>query len=227
MISLAKTPIRPDSSAKDIRAAAKAATAEVLSRSSLDALLNVRPEDIITVKAEAEVVKGTAYQPGGWLHAPAQLELFAAADKRLTRVAALGGLNVKRVERVIPMLVKSTSLLVLKAAPMTDLTALPVNRYKGTSSAWANVISLLSEAGLTVETGYRERFEVAYVPAGSPLWPGLVIDLSQPKERRREPKKRKKQPQPESGQPEPTQPEPTQPEPTQPVIAQNQPKTST
>jgi hypothetical protein len=59
------------------------------------------------------------------------------------------------------------------------------------SAVFINLISLLGDAGETVETGYRERFEAAYVPKGSPLWPGLVIDLSQPKERRQEPTTKK------------------------------------
>ncbi|HYG57730.1 MAG TPA: hypothetical protein VD902_06645 [Symbiobacteriaceae bacterium] len=45
-------------------------------------------------------------------------------------------------------------------------------------------------AGLTIESGYKERFDVAYVPQGSPLWPGLVIDLSQPWDRRVDAKKK-------------------------------------
>ena len=158
--------------------------ADVLSRRTLDVLLNLSPADIIRRDPDSEVIKGTAHRPGGWLHAPANLELFAACDTRLTKVAGWADLNIKRVERVIPVLVKSTKLLVIQAAATDDLTAFAVNRYAGSSSIWVNLIDLLSEAGLTVETGYRERFEVAYVPKGSPLWPGLVIDLSQSKERR-------------------------------------------
>ena len=130
------------------------------------------------------MIKGTAHRPGGWLHAPANLELFAACDRRLTRVAGWAGLNIKRVERVHPSLVRGTELLVIQAAATDDLTAVAVNRYTGSSSIWVNLINLLSNAGLTVETGYRARYVVAYVPKGSPLWPGLVIDLSQSKERR-------------------------------------------
>ena len=114
----------------------------------------------------------------------ANLELFAACDRRLTKVVGWAGLNIKRVERVLPSLVRGTELLVIQAAATDDLTAFAVNRYTGSSSIWVNLIDLLSNAGLTVETGYRARYEVAYVPKGSPLWPGLVIDLSQSKERR-------------------------------------------
>ena len=103
-------------------------------------------------------------RPGGWLHAPTQLELFAAADRRLTRVAGLAGLHIKRVEKVLPILVRGTKLLNVQATATDDLTATPVNRYTGSSRIWMNLVDLLGEAGLTVETGYRERNEVAYVP---------------------------------------------------------------
>lgn len=179
--------------AEKMMQAAAAAKEEILNRSTVDALLQVAPEDIIHHNPEAEVVKGTAHRSGGWLHAPAHLELFAAADRRLTRVANWAGLNVKRVERVHPKLVKGTKLLILQPAASEDLTALPVHRYAGSSSIWVNLIHLLGDAGLALETGYRERYHAAYVPKDSPLWPGLVIDLSQPQERRieRDFKKRK------------------------------------
>lgn len=169
-----------------IKQAAAAANEEVLSRTTLETLLHVSPEDLIERNPDREVIKGTAYHSGGWQHAPAQWELFAAADKRLTRVANWAGLNTKRVERVHARLVKGTKLLIIQAASPDDLTAFPVIRYGGSSSIWINLIELLSETGLTVETGYRERYDVAYVPKGSPLWPGLVIDLSQSQERRME-----------------------------------------
>jgi len=169
---------------EQVKLAAAAAKEDVLSRRTLDALLNLSPADIIRRDPDSEVIKGNAHRPGGWLHAPANLELFAACDRRLTQVAGWATLNIKRVEKVTPVLVKGTKLLVIQAAATDDLTAVPVNRYAGTSSIWMNLVDLLSDAGLTVETGYRERFEVAYVPKGSLLWPGLVIDLSQSKERR-------------------------------------------
>jgi hypothetical protein len=170
--------------------AAVTAKEEILARSTVDALMNVRPEDLVEADPHSEVIKGSANRSGGWLHAPAHLALFAAADKRLTRVANQEGIMVKKVERVLPKLIKGTRLLVIKAAKTEDLSAIPVNRYGG-SPVFINLISLLGEAGETVETGYRERFEAAYVPKGSPLWPGLVIDLSQPKERRQEPTTKK------------------------------------
>jgi len=75
-------------------------------------------------------------------------------------------------------------VLVIQAASADDLTAIAVNRYIGSSSIWINLIDLLGEAGLMVKTGYRERYAAAFVPEGSPLWPGLVIDLSHSKQRR-------------------------------------------
>ncbi|HEY3364663.1 MAG TPA: hypothetical protein VGK74_06390 [Symbiobacteriaceae bacterium] len=190
-----KSKVNPGQVEEAIQAAA-AAKEEILSKSTHDRLMGVTPEDIITQNTETEVIKGTAYPSGCWMHAPAHFELFAAADRRLTRVAGLAGLNVKKVEKVNPKLVKGTKLLVIQAASTNDLTAVPVNRYARQSSIWINFIDLLGDAGLTLETGYREWYDVAFVPEGSPLWPGLVIDLGQPKERRLEKKKKKDQAQP-------------------------------
>ncbi len=164
---------------------------EVLGKGALDALLNASIGDVIGYDPETEVVKGGAHRSAGWLHAPAHLQLLAVAERRLTRVAQLAGQTTRKVEKVHPKLIKGTKLLVIQVASPDDLTAVPVNRYAGSSAAWINLLQLLGGVGLTVETGYRERFDVAYVPKGSLLWPGLVIDLSQPRERRREPGARK------------------------------------
>lgn len=174
---------------KQLKRAAAAAKQEVLNRRAMEALLNTKPEDLIAANLDAEVIKGNARRSGCWIHAPGMVEFFAAADKRLTRVADWTTMEVKRVERVHANLVKGTKLVIIKPAPAEDLTAIPVNRYG--YSATFNLITLLGEAGLTVETGYRERYEVAYIPKESPLWPGLVIDLSQIKERRLEPHAKK------------------------------------
>lgn len=169
---------------KRVMEAAAAAKNEVLHQSALDALMNTTPEELIAPEKDPEVIKGNARRSGCWLHAPALLNLFAAADKRLTRVARLDKIEVRRVERVRPRLVPGTKLVILKAAHAEDLSAIPVNRYG--RAVTVNLITLMSEHGLTVEPGYRERFEVAYIPEGSPHWPGLVFDLDDVKERRKE-----------------------------------------
>lgn len=169
---------------KQVMEAVAAAKEEVLSRSTFEALINTRPEDLIAPDPDSEVIKGNARAPGGWIHSPAILDLFASADKRLTRVSDWMGMSVKRVEKVKPNLVRGTKLLILKPAKEGDLTAIPVVR-SGTSVT-INLITLLGEHGLTVETGYRERFDIAYLPKESPLWPGLFLDLADVKERRRD-----------------------------------------
>jgi hypothetical protein len=42
------------------------------------------PGELVDADSNSEVIKGQANRPGGWLHAPAYLELFAAAEERPT-----------------------------------------------------------------------------------------------------------------------------------------------
>lgn len=183
-----------DPKKEDLLAAANAAPgSEVLTKTTADALLNIKPEDMIAPSPDAEVIKGNAYRSGGWLHSPAHLELFAAADKRLLRCAAQMGMPVNRIDRVKAILVRGTKLVVIRPAAEGDLSAIAVSRSPKSSAVMINLVQLLAPAGLTVQMGWRERFEAAYVPKGSPLWPGLVIDLSQPTERRQEPVKKKEE----------------------------------
>ncbi len=189
--------------AEMVKKAAATAIDEVINKSMADRLLGVRPEDLIAPNPQAEVVKGTARRSSAWLHSPAHLELLAIADKRLTRIAAQRGIIVNEVERVHATLIRGTRLVVIQPAGVNDLSALPVNRYEGTSSAWINLFTLLAPENLTVETGYKERFEVAYVPKGSPLWPGLVFDLGRPTGRRKT--TRKKNQTQQTGQPHQTE----------------------
>lgn len=158
---------------------------EKLAPSLYDALVNGRPEDLIQANPAAEVLKGTMRYSCGWLHGPAHLELLAAADRRLTRVAELSGMVVRKVERVRACLLRGTKVVVIHPVGDTDRTGEPVRRYDGNSSAWINLFALLGENGLTVESGYKERYEVSYIPKNSPFWPGLAIDLGQVKERRK------------------------------------------
>lgn len=178
----ARKPLAPES-VKQVMEAIAAAKEEVLSQAAFDALINAKPEDLIAPDPDSEILKGNARASGGWIHSPAILELFAAADKRLTRVAEWMGMNVKRVDKVKANLLRGTKLLVLKPAQDGDLTAFPVVRSG--NSVTINLIALLGEHGLTVDSGYRERYEIAYLPKESPLWPGLFLDLADVKERRK------------------------------------------
>lgn len=162
-----------------------AAKEDVLNGKTMEALLKAKPEDLVGPDVEAEVLKGNANPAGGWIHSPAMMRFFAAADKRLTRVANWAGMPVKRVAKVHARLLRGTKLLIITPGNPEDLTAIPVNRRA--SAAMFNLLPLLGEAGLAVEKGYRELYDVSYVPKESSLWPALVIDLDQVKERRLEP----------------------------------------
>lgn len=217
----------PGPAPRDLIAAAAAAKEEVLSKTTLEALINARPETLIAPNIDGEQRRGNANRSGGWLHSPAHLELFAVADQRLTRIATEGEVTRKKVERVHCRLIPGTKLVIIKPAAANDLTALPVTRYAKSSSAWINLISLLEGPGLAVETGYRERYDAAYIPEASPLAPGLVIDLSRTLERRTEPAKKsskssaqkestkagakKAEPAPQAAPTQPAQPAPSAP----------------
>jgi hypothetical protein len=163
---------------------------EVLDQSTLDALMNADPENTITTRRFKEIRKGTANPAGCWMHAPAHVELNAMGDNRMTLSAAMGpdGVQVRRVERVHLDLIPGTKVVAIRYASPNDETATPVKRYQGGSSAWINLIELLGDQGLTVETGYKEYYRVGFIPEGSPFFPGIAINLGLRQTRRKEPK---------------------------------------
>lgn len=175
------------SAAMKAKLAGEKAMEDILSQSVLDALMNLTPDQIREIDTSAESVKGTAKPPSVWVHSPARFEFNAASDKRMTRISGWVGMPVTQVSKVKPRHIEGTKLVVINPASENDHTAVEVTRSSSSSSAWVNLWDLLGPVKLTVETGYRVRYNVAYVPKGSPLWPGLVIDLSQPKERKQEP----------------------------------------
>jgi len=183
-MEMATDPTAPDRGRSPIQQAAEKAKQEVLSRRTLDVLLNTPRTEVIKPAPEAETIKGTAYRSGGWLYSPGNLAIFAAADNRLTLLSSIEGRPVKQVNQVQPELIKGSTVVIFRTAPPEDLTAIPVNRYTGQSGAWINLFTLLAPAGLTVPTGYKERYEIAWVPEESPFWPALCMDLSRPVERR-------------------------------------------
>jgi hypothetical protein len=172
--------------AQEIAAAGEAAMEEVLTQSTVDALMKATPADLVKANPEAEVRKNTEKRSTAWMHAPGNLELLTVAGKRLTRVAKWMGWSAKQVTHLQAEVLKGTRILIIKPAPETDRTAYEIKRYGSEFSGWANIWPLLAEAGLTVESGYKEKYEVNYIPQGSALWPGLVIDMGQRKERRAE-----------------------------------------
>jgi hypothetical protein len=167
--------------------AAAAASDEVISKSLLDTVLNANPEDLITADPDPEVLKGSARRSGGWVHSPGHLEMFAAAHRRLVRVSNEQGIPGNHIGQVQAFIIPGTRILIIKGAHKNDLTAIPVSRYKGSSGAWINLFHLLAKVGLTVDTGYKEQYDIAYIPKASRLAPGLMIDLSDRKDRQLEP----------------------------------------
>lgn len=171
----------------EIEKIAAAALDEIIDPSVADLLKKVRPEDLVGTTPDAEVPKTTALPPTAWLESPGGLKLLAAAYTRLVRSAGPG---VKHVLRVHAHFVKGTKLLVIRPAADNDLTAYEVRRYRSSAGAAVNLSRLLLEHKTAVETGWKERFEVAYIPKGSPLGAGLFINLDAVKERTRTSKKK-------------------------------------
>jgi|GEM_PF-1305291 len=178
-------PTKPDAElVKKVAEAAAAAKQEVLRKSALDALMKTAPEELIAPEEDPEVVKGNAKGPYCWIKSPAMMELYAATDQRLTRVAQLAGLQVKRVPKVHARLLPGTKLVTLKPTHGEDSTGIKVVRSGSNISI--NLISLLGDKELTIEHGYRELFKVFYIPEGTPHYPGLLIDLGDVLDRRKE-----------------------------------------
>lgn len=171
---------------------AAAAINEVISNSVLELVLNATENDLEGPDESTEVRKGTTGEAQCWVHAPALFQLSALAWRRLGNVAEWAGVSVKEVRKVRARFVGKSKVLLLRAAEDNDRTAYDVQRHKRTSGALVNLFDLLATRSLAVTTGYRERFDVFYVPKESALWPGLLIDLGSPQERRLEPKRKKR-----------------------------------
>ncbi|HWI50621.1 MAG TPA: hypothetical protein VNT01_00590, partial [Symbiobacteriaceae bacterium] len=163
----------------EVELQAPAAMEEVIDSSFADLLKNAKPEDLVGTTPDAEVRKTTALPSNCLIYSPGNLQMLSVAYGRLVRTA---GPQVKHVNRVNAHFVKGTKILVIQPAPDTDLTAYEVKRYDS-SSAWINLSDLLLEYKLAVETGWKERYAVAYIPKGSPLGKGVAIDLGAVKER--------------------------------------------
>lgn len=185
--------------AQDQQAAAAAVVEEVINKSVLDLVMNTTEDDLVGPDETAEAIKGNAKPATGWLHAPAVFEFSAVAYKRLQKVAEWAGMKHLDIPKIQAKFIGKSKVLVIKPANESDRTAYDVQRHSGKANALVNLFALLGTHGLTEPTGYRERFDVIYVPKGSPHWPGLLIDLGAPKERREEPQPKKK-PKPSSAE---------------------------
>jgi hypothetical protein len=145
---------------------------------------NVKPDEMILHDPTAETLRSNQYRSGGWLHGPAHLELFANTDRRLTKVANELGDPCEFVERVQAVRIKGTKLVYLWPTDKEDADGIEVKRYA--SSAWINLITLLGPANMTMETGYKHRYEINFAKPEDHVYPALKIDLGRVLERRKE-----------------------------------------
>lgn len=133
---------------------------------------------------DAEITKGNQNESGGWMHAPAYLELFKAAVDRLAQVSRERGTTVRRVKHVRAALEEGSKKIWIFPTEQRDPDAIPVNYYR--RKATINLITLLGQAKLTVETGYRERYALEFAPANCPVGPALEINMGRMLEHRPE-----------------------------------------
>lgn len=144
---------------------------------------NVKPDEAIFHDPNAETLRANQYRSGGWIHSPAQLELFANTDRRLTKMANQLGDPGNAVERVQALRVKETKLIYLWPTDKEDPNGIEVKRYD--SAAMINLITLLGPANLTVEPGYKQRYEINFAEPGDHVYPALKIELERVVERRK------------------------------------------
>lgn len=156
-----------------------------------DLLSGVTEKDLRGPDPTAETLKGNTTTPGVWVHSPAVFKLSALATRRLIKVARMSGMGDTQVTRVHARLVGDSNTVLIRPADPLDVTAYEVAYYPGASGGVINLYTLLGPARCTVETGYRQRHDVHLIPKGSPLWPGLLVDMDEPKDRKLEPVKKK------------------------------------
>lgn len=154
---------------------------------------NATMQDLRGPQPAAETLKGNTSTPGVWVESPAVFKFTAAGGKRLTKVARLSGRADTKVLRIHARFIGASNTVLIKPAGELDLTAFEVTYPKGLPGGAVNLYDLLGPASATVQTRYRQRYDVHFVPKGSELYPGLLIDLDDPKDRRIMPvRKRKK-----------------------------------
>ncbi|HEY3368083.1 MAG TPA: hypothetical protein VGK74_23740 [Symbiobacteriaceae bacterium] len=157
-----------------------------------DLLSSVTVKDLRGPESAAETLKGNTNTPNVWVYSPAVFKFSSLAQKRLTRVARQAGMQDTQVTRVHAQLIGDSNTVLIKPADALDLTAFENPNYRGVSGGVCNLFDLLGPARCTVETGYRQKYDVHMVPQGSAFWPGLLVDLDDPRERKLLPKRKKK-----------------------------------
>ena len=127
------------------------------------------------------VIKGNQKRPGCWLVGPATMTLFKSTDHHLLKVAALRELHVGEVQKVRLLRELGSKLIHIIPTHELDIDGLDINRHKG--KIWVNIIDFLAEDHLTVEYGYKERYDLVLAPT-SKVGPCLLLDLTRMLERK-------------------------------------------
>jgi hypothetical protein len=169
-----------EDAAKEVAAAAQEAGQKAMeSVNQQHSMAHLTMDDLQANDPNAEYVKGNEKESGGWYHAPAHLEIFKAAQKRLNRLAKLRRMNVKRVTRLRAFMIKNSTTVLLVPAEDDDLAAIEMKWY-GATSAWVNLITLLGPEELTLSPGVKQLFHLEYAPKDGPAGLCLMFDLSNP-----------------------------------------------
>lgn len=149
------------------------------------------------------VAKGKAYKTaGGWIHAPALLEIFKKTQVVLAQIAAMRGLLLGQVKVVRLARIRGEKRIYIIPVSEGDPDAIEIKHYSGKKSI--NMIEFLADDDLAVPTGYKERYLLQVVTAddGSPVGPALLLDLDKPLERQFVGRKKKKKDKAQPARPE-------------------------
>jgi hypothetical protein len=133
-------------------------------------------------KKQRYIVKPNQYGSGGWLIAPALLEIFRATEPALLEVAEKRQQSVTQVDWVRCARLENEKRIYIYPSDAKDPDAIEVKRYGGKTSI--NLISFMAPEGLCVEQGYKERYFLGAAGPDSPAGPALVFDMEKPVERK-------------------------------------------
>jgi hypothetical protein len=87
------------------------------------------PGELVDADSNSEVIKGQANRPGGWLHAPAYLELFAAAEERPTVRVKSAPPYLGNSKGDFPVAFQEAAFCLLYARSMRRSSRAAVQRY--------------------------------------------------------------------------------------------------
>lgn len=141
-------------------------------------------DELIFNNQQAELLNRNQYESGGWLHSPANLQLFARSVKQLVGLNRALSIDEKWVPYVRAARPKGKDIVYIYPTDEHDPNKIDVHKRDG--NAWINLRSLLEPSHHTVELGYRVRYEIVAVN-DSPVGPALKLDLAKEVERRLKP----------------------------------------